>query len=96
MVDFETQLQPWWFFLADIVFLIFLYQRYIYPVDKSRVNEYGVSQEMLENPAAATEPLENGAPAAAIEDAPKQEAGAAKKSSPAQKKQKSKKAKKND
>ncbi|EME28751.1 CLPTM1-like membrane protein cnrB [Galdieria sulphuraria] len=28
-------------FRDDIVFLIFLYQRWIYPVDKSRVNEFG-------------------------------------------------------
>jgi len=35
-------------FRDDIVFFIFLYQRYIYRVDKSRVNEFGVSGEMLE------------------------------------------------
>jgi len=28
-------------FSDDVVFLIFLYQRWIYPVDKSRVNEFG-------------------------------------------------------
>jgi hypothetical protein len=27
--------------LPDIIFFIFLYQRYIYKVDKNRVNEYG-------------------------------------------------------
>nr|SVE90406.1 EOG090X032C [Daphnia sinensis] len=32
----------------DIIFFIFLYQRWIYRVDPSRLNEYGVSQEMLE------------------------------------------------
>ena len=26
---------------ADIIFLIYLYQRWIYPVDKKRVNEFG-------------------------------------------------------
>lgn len=26
-----------------MIFVIFLYQRWIYPVDKSRVNEYGQS-----------------------------------------------------
>lgn len=36
-------------FRDDIVFFIFLYQRYIYRVDHSRVNEYGYSGEMLEN-----------------------------------------------
>jgi len=29
----------------DIVFFIFLYQRWIYPVDKTRPNEYGVAYE---------------------------------------------------
>jgi len=33
-------------FRDDVVFLIFLYQRWIYPVDKSRVNEFG--QEFVE------------------------------------------------
>lgn len=28
-------------FRDDIVFLIYLYQRYLYPVDKKRVNEFG-------------------------------------------------------
>jgi uncharacterized protein with PQ loop repeat len=28
-------------FRDDIVFLIYLYQRYLYPVDKTRVNEFG-------------------------------------------------------
>jgi hypothetical protein len=28
-------------FRDDIVFFIFLYQRYLYPVDKTRVNEFG-------------------------------------------------------
>lgn len=35
-------------FLPDIVFFIFLYQRWIYKVDKSRVNEFGFSGEMEE------------------------------------------------
>ena len=30
---------------ADIVFLIFLYQRWIYKVDPTRVNEFGTSGE---------------------------------------------------
>nr|CAG4643808.1 EOG090X032C [Lepidurus arcticus] len=33
-------------FRDDIVFFIFLYQRYIYRVDPARVNEYGYSKEM--------------------------------------------------
>jgi hypothetical protein len=27
----------------DLVFLIYLYQRWLYPIDKSRANEYGES-----------------------------------------------------
>lgn len=30
----------------DVIFFIFLYQRYIYRIDPSRVNEFGFSQEM--------------------------------------------------
>ncbi|XP_038076311.1 cleft lip and palate transmembrane protein 1-like protein [Patiria miniata] len=32
-------------FRDDIVFVLYLYQRWLYPVDKSRVNEYGMSFE---------------------------------------------------
>ncbi|CAI9734582.1 lip and palate transmembrane 1 homolog [Octopus vulgaris] len=35
-------------FRDDIVFFIYLYQRYIYRVDPQRLNEFGTSQEMLE------------------------------------------------
>ena len=28
-------------FRDDLIFLIFLYQRYIYPIDKKRANEFG-------------------------------------------------------
>jgi len=35
-------------FRDDIVFFIFLYQRYIYRVDHTRVNEFGFSGEMLD------------------------------------------------
>jgi len=38
-------------FRDDIVFFIFLYQRYIYKEDKTRVNEFGYSAEMLEDNA---------------------------------------------
>ena len=30
---------------ADIIFLIYLYQRWVYPVDKKRVNEFGFGGE---------------------------------------------------
>ena len=33
-------------FRDDLIFFIVLYQRYIYPVDKARVNEYGQSGEL--------------------------------------------------
>jgi len=42
-------------FRDDIVFFIFLYQRYIYAEDPNRVNEYGVSAAMLAE-AAKGEP----------------------------------------
>tara|TARA_R110002050_G_scaffold134606_6_gene257193 strand:- start:1000 stop:1371 length:372 start_codon:yes stop_codon:yes gene_type:complete len=32
----------------DVIFLIFLYQKWIYPVDKTRVNEFGVSGEVID------------------------------------------------
>ncbi|VBB29846.1 unnamed protein product [Acanthocheilonema viteae] len=35
-------------FRDDIVFVIYLYQRYLYPVDKSRINEFGESFEDTE------------------------------------------------
>merc|ERR1712183_259023 len=35
-------------FRDDIVFFIFLYQRYIYKEDKSRVNEFGYSADMID------------------------------------------------
>lgn len=33
------------FLVADIIFLIYVYQRWIYPVDKKRVNEFGFGGE---------------------------------------------------
>ncbi|KAF1381692.1 hypothetical protein PFLUV_G00156630 [Perca fluviatilis] len=32
-------------FRDDVVFLIYLYQKWLYPVDKTRVNEYGISYD---------------------------------------------------
>ncbi|XP_076464340.1 putative lipid scramblase CLPTM1 [Babylonia areolata] len=37
----------------DVIFFIYLYQRWIYRIDPKRVNEFGTSQEMLDNPDAA-------------------------------------------
>jgi hypothetical protein len=31
--------------LADVIFMIYLYQRWKYPVDKKRVNEFGFGGE---------------------------------------------------
>lgn len=36
---------PWLFSCLDIVFFIYLYQRWIYRVDPKRVNEFGTSGE---------------------------------------------------
>lgn len=63
------------FCFVDIVFLIFLYQRWIYKVDPTRVNEFGTSGETPEseeqsgdgseakakdeNPEAEVKPLPN-------------------------------------
>lgn len=35
-------------FRDDIIFLVYVYQRYIYRVDLKRVNEFGVTGEQLE------------------------------------------------
>lgn len=29
----------------DVVFLIYVYQRFLYPVDKTRANEYGIAYQ---------------------------------------------------
>lgn len=76
-------------FISDIVFFIFLYQRWIYKVDKSRVNEFGFSGEMEED--VKKEAITNGdatEPVAAIESKPTP--------SPKPSKSKSKKDKKRD
>ena len=39
--------------LADIIFCIYLYQRWIYRVDPKRVNEFGTSAEMLDQQQVA-------------------------------------------
>ena len=37
----------------DVIFFIYLYQKWIYPVDKTRANEYGITGEQLEQANAA-------------------------------------------
>ena len=39
----------------DVVFFIYLYQRWIYPMDPHRVNEFGTSAEDQQPPPAAIE-----------------------------------------
>lgn len=41
-------------FRDDIVFLIYVYQRWIYRVDKTRVNEFGYVGEEAETPNGDT------------------------------------------
>ncbi|KHN86212.1 Cleft lip and palate transmembrane protein 1-like protein [Toxocara canis] len=38
-------------FRDDVVFVVYLYQRYLYPVDRTRVNEYGESFEEQADPS---------------------------------------------
>lgn len=105
LLHFSCKLSAFWeiflyylFYVTDIIFLIYVYQRYIYPVDKRRVNEYGTSQEMLEDDsmqngtAPATAAIEPAPEAAAVPDSPPK----TKTNSPNPKKSKNKKAKKND
>jgi hypothetical protein len=49
--------------LLDIVFLIYLYQRWIYRVDKTRANEYGqVAEEVPTESNGATDEKEEVSP----------------------------------
>jgi hypothetical protein len=49
------------------VFFIFLYQKYVYKEDPTRVNEFGYSAEMLEDNGGA-EVAENETQNEAVED----------------------------
>ena len=40
-------------FRDDVIFVCYLYQRYIYPVDKTRVNEFGQTFDEVAADAAA-------------------------------------------
>lgn len=85
-------------FRDDLVFFIFLYQRYIYKMDPTRVNEYGVSKEMLENNGALANSSQGEQQAALDQPASvDSEEGNKGSEQPSQnKKQKSKEAKKTD
>lgn len=55
-------------FRDDIIFLIFLYQRWIYRVDHSRVNEFGISgDDIAESERAKKEGTAAAAPIAEAE-----------------------------
>ena len=58
------------FSVSDIVFCIYLYQKYNYRVDPKRMNEYGTSGEMFEQ-NGETAAIEGET--AAIEDTPAEE-----------------------
>ena len=55
-------------FSADIIFCIYVYQRWIYRVDPKRINEFGTSGEMVDGPPAEDGGTVNGT-VHAIEDA---------------------------
>ncbi|GAA50248.1 Cleft lip and palate transmembrane protein 1 like protein [Clonorchis sinensis] len=44
----------------DVIFFIYLYQRWIYPMDPNRINEFGVSKEMLDKTEGIVTPESNG------------------------------------
>jgi hypothetical protein len=45
----------------DVIFFIYLYQRYIYRIDPTRVNEFGYSAEMLDDDKkGSTNPTNSG------------------------------------
>ncbi|CAL4140200.1 unnamed protein product, partial [Meganyctiphanes norvegica] len=48
----------------DVIFFIFLYQRYIYRIDPTRLNEFGFSQEMLDEKSKTVAAVANGTTAA--------------------------------
>ena len=53
-------------FRDDVVFLIYLYQRWIYRVDKNRVNEFGFTGDEDQKPEEDT--IQDGMPSPAIAD----------------------------
>lgn len=60
-------------FPADVVFFIYLYQRWIYRVDPNRVNEFGTSGvDLNQDNTAAVDAAPNAA-AAAVTDKPEGE-----------------------
>ncbi|XP_040167558.1 cleft lip and palate transmembrane protein 1 homolog [Anopheles arabiensis] len=79
-------------FRDDIVFFIFLYQRWIYKVDSKRVNEFGFSAEMLQSKDEGTTPATAlPEPIASSGDEQPEEAAGSQPASPNAKKRKNKK-----
>uniref|UniRef100_A0AAG5CW65 Uncharacterized protein n=1 Tax=Anopheles atroparvus TaxID=41427 RepID=A0AAG5CW65_ANOAO len=80
-------------FRDDIVFFIFLYQRWMYKVDSKRVNEFGFSAEMLEkkNGEASADPVAALTESAAVSSGDEQAEIGSHPSSPITKKKKNKK-----
>ena len=58
MISIQSSFVISFFIISDVIFFIFLYQRYIYRVDPTRVNEFGTSQEMFEQNGDAVKAVE--------------------------------------
>lgn len=43
------------FHFTDVIFLIYLYQRWVYPVDRKRVNEFGFAGEDTDQASGNTD-----------------------------------------
>lgn len=55
-------------FRDDIIFLIYVYQRWIYPVDKKRVNEFGFAGEDGNQASSSPEAITESSPEAITEE----------------------------
>ncbi|KAL8096482.1 hypothetical protein AgCh_037441 [Apium graveolens] len=42
-------------YMFDVIFLIYLYQRWVYPVDRKRVNEFGFAGEDVDQASGSTD-----------------------------------------
>ena len=45
----------------DLIFFIYLYQKWIYPTDMKRTNEFGITGEQAQSSDKPAEQVENGA-----------------------------------
>eukprot|EP01062_Namystynia_karyoxenos_P027540 TRINITY_DN21109_c0_g1_i1.p1 TRINITY_DN21109_c0_g1~~TRINITY_DN21109_c0_g1_i1.p1 ORF type:complete len:699 (+),score=239.50 TRINITY_DN21109_c0_g1_i1:73-2097(+) len=62
MGDYMTRKHRWMTLRDDAVFFIFLYQRWLYPVDGSRPDEYGYVYGVAPSPAEGSDPQPADAP----------------------------------